>query len=65
MALRRCDDRADAAQGGLRPFRWRRGDEVPHRGQPEVFDFEFELMMPSGRQAHGRAVNRRRAASKS
>ena len=35
-----------AMQGALKPFRWRSGDQVPHRGQPEVFDFEFELMVP-------------------
>jgi len=33
-------------QGGLQPFRWQKHDSVPHRGQPDVFDFQFELMKP-------------------
>ena len=35
-----------SVQGALKPFRWRSSDQVAHRGQPEVFDFEFDLMVP-------------------
>lgn len=39
-----------SVQEGMRPFSWSAAPaalrDVPHRGQPDTYDFRFQLMSP-------------------